>query len=125
MLLLTDTGSKLSAEPCREQSSRNDRALFHLALGQTAQAEGMWYEALEHYAMGLSCASKEPGTVYLLYNNAAHCRNMLGFYLEAEKYCRLAIKTDSNRHEAYISLGGSLLKANVMSQAQPGALWRR
>ena len=108
MLLLTDTDPKLSAEPCREQPSRNDSALFHLALGQTAQAEGMWHEALEHYAMGLSRAPKEPGTLYLLYNNGAHCRNMLGFYAEAEQYCRLAIATDSKRHEAYINLGISL-----------------
>lgn len=62
-LLLPDTASKPeSAEPCCEQPT-NDRALFHLALGQAAQAEGMWYEALEHYAMGLSCAPKEPRTL--------------------------------------------------------------
>ena len=84
-LVLIDTASKRkSAHPCREQLSRNDRALFHLALGQTAQAEGVWHEALEHYAMGLSRAPKEPGTLYLLYNNGAQCRNMLGFYAEAE-----------------------------------------
>ena len=108
-LLLTDTASKLeSSKPCRQQPSSDDRALFHLALGQTAQAEGMWHEALEHYAMGLSSAPKEPRTLYLLYTNSAHCRNMLGMYAEAEKYCRLAIETDSKRHEAYINLGISL-----------------
>jgi tetratricopeptide (TPR) repeat protein len=118
-LLLTDTASKPeSAEPCREQPT-NDRALFDLALGQAAQAEGMWYEALEHYAMGLSCAPKEPRTLYLLYTNSAHCRNMLGFYAEAEKYCRLAIETDSKRHEAYINLGISLEHQRDMT----GAAW--
>jgi hypothetical protein len=29
---------------------------------------------------------------------------MLGLYAEAEQYARLAIKTDSKRHEAYINL---------------------
>ena len=108
-LLLTDTESKLkTAEPCSEHRSSNDTALFHLALGQAAQAEGMWQEALEHFVMGLSCAPKEPRTLYLLYNNGAHCRNMLGFYAEAEQYARLAIETDAKRHEAYVNLGISL-----------------
>ena len=64
--------------------------------------------ALEHYALGLSRSPKEPTTLYLLYNNGARCRNMLGFYTEAEQYARLAVATDSKRHEAYINLGISL-----------------
>jgi hypothetical protein len=64
--VLIDTASKRkSAQRCREQPSRNDRTLFHLALGQTAQAEGMWHEALEHYAIGLSHAPKEARALYL------------------------------------------------------------
>jgi tetratricopeptide (TPR) repeat protein len=109
-LLLIDTNGKLeSAGPFRGQAVKNDRvALFHLAQGQKAQAEGMWHEAIEHYAMALSRAPKESRTLYLLYNNGAYCRNMLGFYPEAEQYARLAIATDSKRHEAYINLGISL-----------------
>ena len=80
-------------------------ALFHLELGKSSQDRKEWRVALEHYAMGLSCAPQEPRTIYLLYNNGAHCRNMLGLYAEAEQYARLAIKTDSKRHEAYVNLG--------------------
>jgi tetratricopeptide (TPR) repeat protein len=83
-------------------------ALFHLELGKNAQNRKEWRLALEHYALGLSCAPKELRTLYLLYNNSAHCRNMLGFYAEAEHYCRLAIETDSKQQEAYINLGISL-----------------
>jgi tetratricopeptide (TPR) repeat protein len=108
-LLLIDTNAKLeSARPFRGQAVRNARALFHLEQGKKAQAEAMWHEALEYYAMGLSAAPKEPRTLYLLYNNGAHCRNMLGFYPEAEQYARLAIATDSKRYEAHITLGISL-----------------
>jgi tetratricopeptide (TPR) repeat protein len=80
-------------------------ALFHLELGKNAQDRKEWGMALEHYAQGLSCAPPEPRTIYLLYNNGAHCRNMLGLYAEAEQYARLAIKTDSKRHDAYVNLG--------------------
>jgi tetratricopeptide (TPR) repeat protein len=83
-------------------------ALFHLELGKDAQDGKQWRVALEHYALGLSCAPKEPRTLYLLYNNGAHCQNMLGFYTEAEKYSRLAVATDPRRYEAYINLGISL-----------------
>ena len=94
-------------------------ALFHLELGKNAQDRNEWRGALEHYALGLSCAPKEPRTLYLLYNNGAHCRNMLGFYAEAEQYSRLAIATDSKRYEAYMNLGISLQgQADVI-----GAVW--
>jgi tetratricopeptide (TPR) repeat protein len=83
-------------------------AAFHLAIGQKAQTQQKWSLALEHYALGLSRSPKEPGTLYLLYSNGAHCRNMLGFHTEAEQYARLAIATDSKRPEAYINLGISL-----------------
>lgn len=92
---------KLEKLPRVEERS----AIFHLELGKNAQDRKEWRVALEHYALGLSCAPKEPRTVYLLYNNGAHCRNMLGLYADAEQYARLAIKTDSKHHEAYINLG--------------------
>jgi tetratricopeptide (TPR) repeat protein len=92
----------------KERVRDERRAAFHLAIGQKAQGQQKWDVALEHYALGLSRSPKEPRTLYLLYNNGAHCRNMLGFYAEAEQYCRLAIATDSKRHEAYINLGISL-----------------
>jgi hypothetical protein len=59
-------------------------------------------------ALGLSRSPKKSGTLYLFYNNGAYCRNMLGFYAEAEQYARFALETDSKRHEAYINLGISL-----------------
>ncbi len=91
-----------------ERASNERKAVFYLSLGQNAQTDGKWDLALGHYALGLSRSPKEPLTLYLLYNNGAHCRNMLGFYVEAEQYSRLAIATDSQRHEAYINLGISL-----------------
>jgi Tfp pilus assembly protein PilF len=92
----------------KERDSDEQRAVFHLALGQNAQTKRKWDLALEQYALGLSRSPKKRRTLYLLYNNGAHCRNMLGFYVEAEQYSRLAIVTESNRHEAYINLGLSL-----------------
>jgi tetratricopeptide (TPR) repeat protein len=106
---------KLEQLPQVEERS----ALFHLELGENAQDRKAWGVALEHYALGLSCAPKEPRTLYLLYNNGAHCRNMLGFYAEAEQYARLAIETDSKRPEAYINLGISLEHQRDMT----GAAW--
>ena len=91
-----------------ERPSDEVGALFHLELGQNAQGQKKWDVALEHYALGLSRSPIEPRTLYLLYNNSAYCRNMLGFYSEAEQHCRLAIATNSKRHEAYINLGISL-----------------
>jgi TolA-binding protein len=91
-----------------ERPSDELAALFHLESGQSAQGEKKWDVALEHYALGLSRGPKEQRTLYLLYNNGAYCRNMLGFYVEAEQYSRLAIATDSKRYEAYINLGLSL-----------------
>jgi hypothetical protein len=104
---------KLGQLPRVEERS----ALFHLELGKNAQSQNQWGAALEHYALGLSCAPKEPRTLYLLYNNGAHCRNMLGFYAEAEHYSRLAIGTDAKRHDAYINLGISLQGQHDVSRA--------
>jgi tetratricopeptide (TPR) repeat protein len=106
---------KLEKLPRVEERS----ALFHLELGKNAQSQNQWNAALEHYALGLSCAPKEPRTLYLLYNNGAHCRNMLGFYAEAEQYSRLAIGTDAKRHDAYINLGISLQGQHDVT----GAAW--
>jgi tetratricopeptide (TPR) repeat protein len=103
----------------KERESDDRTAAFHLAEGQKAQTQQKWEIALEHYAQGLSRLPKEARTLYLLYNNGAHCRNMLGLYAEAEKYCRLAIETDSKRHEAYINLGISLEGQRDMT----GAAW--
>jgi tetratricopeptide (TPR) repeat protein len=88
--------------------SNERRAFFHLVLGQKAQGEEKWDVALEHYACGLSCLPKRPRTLYLLYSNSALCRNMFGFYSEAEQYCRLAIAIDPRRHHAFKNLGVSL-----------------
>ena len=92
----------------KERDSDERIAAFYLATGQKAQSQQKWGLALEHYALGLSRSPKESGTLYLLYSNGAHCRNMLRFYAEAEQNARLAIATDSKRHEAYIELGISL-----------------
>jgi tetratricopeptide (TPR) repeat protein len=64
--------------------------------------------ALEHYAIGLSRLPKHPRILYLLYNNSGYCQNMLGFHAEAKEYCRLAIATDSNQHDAYRNLACAL-----------------
>jgi tetratricopeptide (TPR) repeat protein len=92
----------------KEREGDERTAALHLAEGQKAQAQQSWGLALEQYALGLSRSPKQAATLYLLYNNGAHCRNMLGSYTEAEQYARLAIETDSKRHEAYINLGISL-----------------
>ena len=96
---------KLMAE---EQASKEHRAALHLALGQKAQAEKKWAVALEQYALGLSRSPKECRTLYFLYSNCARSQNELGFYSEAAHYSRLAIATDSKRHDAYNTLGISL-----------------
>ena len=103
----------------KERDSDERIAAFHLATGQNAQAQQKWSLALEHYALGLSRSPKNSGARYLLYNNGAHCRNMLGFYAEAEQSARLAIATESKRHEAYINLGISLEHQRDMT----GAAW--
>jgi tetratricopeptide (TPR) repeat protein len=115
----SDLATSLVDLMTKERDSDERRATFHLALGQDAQAKGKWDLALEQYALGLSRSPKERHTLYLLYNNGAHCRNMLGFYIEAEQYARLAIATDLMRHEAYINLGLSLQGQGDFS----GAAW--
>jgi hypothetical protein len=64
---------KLEKFPRVEERS----ALFHLELGKNAQDRKEWGLALEHYALGLSCAPKEPRTLYFLYNNGAYRRNII------------------------------------------------
>jgi tetratricopeptide (TPR) repeat protein len=85
-----------------------ERAIACLAHGEVAEAKEQWELALEHYGMGLSLSPKESRTAYLLFSNAGHCLNRLGFYADAESYCRRAIAIDSKRHEAYRNLGISL-----------------
>lgn len=96
-----DLATALLNSVSKEHSNNERRAVFHLALGQIAQSEKQWDVALEHYALGLSRSPKQPRTLYVLYNNAGYCQNMLGFHAEAKEYCRLAIATDSEQHDAY------------------------
>jgi tetratricopeptide (TPR) repeat protein len=97
----------------------SEAAIAYLALGQTAEANGQWEMALEHFGTGLSLSSKDPETEYLLFSNASQCLNALGLFYPAERYCRLAIAMDPKRHHAYLNLGISL-----HGQGNPrGAAW--
>jgi tetratricopeptide (TPR) repeat protein len=103
-----DLATALLNSVSNKHSGNEQRAVFHLALGQIAQSEKQWDVALEHYAIGLSRSPRQPRTLYLLYNNSGYCQNMMGFHAEAKEYCRLAIAVDSNQHDAYKNLAWAL-----------------
>ncbi|HEX2928497.1 MAG TPA: tetratricopeptide repeat protein [Candidatus Binatia bacterium] len=80
----------------------------HLALGQIATDEQRFDAALNHFTAALEMAPKKRKVLYVLHNNIGFCLNRLGHFVEAEKFCRLAIDIDWTRASAYRNLGSSL-----------------
>jgi tetratricopeptide (TPR) repeat protein len=73
--------------------------------------------ALEAYSRALVLQQDFEDTWYFLNNNAAFCLNQLGRYGEAEKYCRIAIRIEPRRHNAYKNLGVSLQNQCLYAEA--------
>jgi tetratricopeptide (TPR) repeat protein len=91
------------------KSQDNERkAHCQLALGQIATDEQRFEAALTHFRAALEFRSKRKKIGYVLHNNIGYCLNLLGDYMEGEKYCRMAIDINSSRASGYRNLGVSL-----------------
>lgn len=84
------------------------RARCYLRLGQLAERERQYGDALDYYEHGLALPQTEKFTTYFLNNNAAYCLNLMARHQEAEALCRKAIETDSSKYNAWKNLGMSL-----------------
>ena len=103
----------------QESNDTEDTAVAYFALGQIAQANDKWAEALIHYGNGLSISPKQRTTAYFLGNNAGYCLNALRLYKAGERHCRQAIEIDSERVNAFRNLGISLYGQGDLK----GAAW--
>jgi len=84
------------------------RAAAYLRLGQLAEQDDRIQLAHQYYLEGLALGPQHKAVAYLLHNNTGYCLNALARSEEAERYCRLAIKIDPDRHNAFKNLGISL-----------------
>jgi tetratricopeptide (TPR) repeat protein len=86
----------------------SEKASYYLNLG--AQMEGIqdYESAITFYSRARSLEPTNPFLWYFINNNLGYCLNQFGRFDEAEPCCRLAIKVDPSRHNAYKNLGVSL-----------------
>jgi tetratricopeptide (TPR) repeat protein len=89
-------------------NSDEQKAHCHLTLGQIATDEQHFEAALKHFKTALGLNPKQKKIVYVLHNNTAYCLNMLHYYPEGERHCRLAIEVNWTRASGYRNLGVSL-----------------
>ena len=65
-------------------------------------------EAIKHYRAAMALEPAAPFTAYYLHNNLGFCLNLKEQYEDGERLCRLAIRVDPSRPNAYKNLGISL-----------------
>lgn len=114
-----DSAVQLLEGYIRANKNAEQSAHCHLALGQIATDERKLDVALKHFTDALALAPKKRKVSYVLHNNIGYCLNVLGRFVEGEKYCRAAIEMDWVRASGYRNLGVSLQgQGNVI-----GATW--
>lgn len=93
----------LSQSPDLEQRARQ-----YLQKGQLMEQQGNYRMAMAFYAQALPMEPRDRTVWYLINNNLGYCLNYFEEFLRAEEYCRVAIRVDPKRHNAYKNLGISL-----------------
>ncbi len=84
------------------------KAFCFLSMGQLMEQSKDYEAALEYYAQAMLLEPSNSCSWYFIHNNIGCCLNHTERYLEAERYCRDAIRIDPARYNAYINLGVSL-----------------
>ena len=111
-----------------------ERARCVLSMGQAMEQAGHYAAAAGYYKQALALEPMHTWTWYFINNNLGFSLNVMGRFAEAEPYCRRAMETDPNRHNAYKNLGLSLagqgrrheaaqcyIAATQVNAADPGA----
>jgi len=93
------------------------RAGSFLALGQLMEQMENYENAISFYSQAVSLEPENTPTWYLINNNLGYCLNIMGRFVEAEGYCRSAIKIDPDRQNAYKNLGISLVNQGRHAEA--------
>lgn len=86
----------------------SEKASFYLNLGAQMEKIQDFESAITYYSKARSLEPTNPYLWYFINNNLGYCLNQFGRFDEAEPCCRLAIKVDPSRHNAYKNLGVSL-----------------
>jgi tetratricopeptide (TPR) repeat protein len=94
-----------------------EKANCFLMMGLAMEQMQNYEAAFIAYLKGVDLQQDSEDIWYFLNNNAAFCLNQLGRYREAEKYCRIAIKVEPRRHNAYKNLGIALQNLGQYAEA--------
>jgi Tfp pilus assembly protein PilF len=113
----TDAAAALLNDFYERSQEDEQKAHCQLALGQIATDEHHLEAALHHFRTALKFRLKKKKIAYVLHNNIGYCLNLLGRYIEGEKYCRMAININSSRASGYRNLGVSLYGQGDMKSA--------
>lgn len=113
VLFYSQTNRQKTAAQYAEQLAHTakdpeEQAKFYLLLGQLMEQIRDYESALTYYSEAYTREPKEKTTWYLINNNLGYCLNHFGRFIEAEPYCRSAIKIDPDRFNAYKNLGVAL-----------------
>jgi tetratricopeptide (TPR) repeat protein len=85
-----------------------ERACYLLNMGQMMEQREDFTAAIYFYQKAYSLEPVDENIWYLINNNLGYCLNHFGRHVEAEPYCREAIKVDPTRFNAHKNLGISL-----------------
>lgn len=96
-LEILETLLESTAEP-------EEKAEITLGMGQLMEKMGDFEGALAFYSRGVSLEPVGVSTWYFLHNNLGFCLNQFARHDEAEKWCRVAIGIDPQRHNAHKNL---------------------
>jgi tetratricopeptide (TPR) repeat protein len=112
------------------------KAQYFLRMGQLMEQIRNYEGAITFYTQAFSLEPDNNTVWYFINNNLGYCLNHFDQYVEAEPYCRAAIKIDPLRQNAYKNLGISLegqgeftraaesyIKAVEINAADPRALY--
>ena len=81
------------------------RAALVLGMGQLLEQLGDFPSAIEAYSRGVALEPVGARTWYFLHNNLGYCLNQVERFVDAERWCRVAIQIEPLRHNAHKNLG--------------------
>ncbi len=84
------------------------KAECFLHMGGALERARDYEAAYKAYSRAFDMPKQRNDTWYFLNNNRGYCLNQIGRHIEAEKYCRAAIRINRSRHNAHKNLGVAL-----------------
>ena len=102
--------------------SADNMAYEKLIAGCNAEKTGDFDLAASEYRTGLEYPTEDFDIAYFMHNNLGFSLIQIGEYVEAEHFCRLAIKINPHRYNAHKNLGlalqgqGQLIEAALSLQ---------